>query len=100
MSARTRISVEEVRHVARLARIEIAEGELEGYRAQLDAILGYMAELDRIDVAGVEPTYHAVAIRAPLRDDRVRPSLPRDEVLAAAPQVEDGGFAVPRVLDT
>lgn len=94
-----RITLEQVRHVAHLARLELTEEELSAHRAQLDDILGYMEELDSLDVSGVEPTYHAVPMDAPLREDRVEASLPHDEALACAPSVEDDGFAVPRVLE-
>ena len=94
-----RITLEQVRHVARLARLELGEAELNAHRSHLDAILGYMEELDGVDVEGVEPTHHAVPLDAPLREDRVEPSLSRDEALEGAPLAEDGGFAVPRVME-
>lgn len=86
--------------MAGLARLELSDEELETYRAQLDAVLGYMEELDAIDVTDVEPTHHAVDLVTPLREDEVAPPLPRDEVLAQAPRAEDGGFAVPRVVES
>lgn len=94
-----RITLEQVRHVAHLARLELTDEQLETYREQLDTILGYMEELDAIDVSGVEPTHHAVPMDAPLREDRVAPSLSREEALEGAPQTADGGFVVPRVLE-
>lgn len=93
-----KITLEQVCHVADLARLALPESELETMRSQLASILDYMAELDAIDVEGVEPSYHAVALAAPLRPDVVQPSLPREESLAAAPQTAAGGFAVPRVM--
>jgi len=94
-----RITLEQVRHVAGLARLELGEEELSAHQRQLDAILGYMEELDAIDVEGVEPTHHAVPLNAPLREDRVEPSLSQEEALEGAPLAEDGGFAVPRVVE-
>lgn len=94
-----RITLDQVRHVAHLARLELSEEALHTYREQLDAILGYMEELDALDVSGVEPTHHAVPMDAPLREDRVEPSLSREEALEGAPLAEDGGFAVPRVME-
>lgn len=95
---RTRITTEDVAHVARLARLELSSDELEGQRVQLARILDYMAELDAVDVSDVPPTFHTTVTEAPLRDDRVAPSLDRDAALANAPRVEEEGFAVPRVL--
>jgi aspartyl-tRNA(Asn)/glutamyl-tRNA(Gln) amidotransferase subunit C len=94
-----KLTLDEVRKVAHLARLALADGEDETMRAQLEQILAYMAELDAVDVSGVEPTYHAIPLDAPLRADVIRPSLPRDEALSAAPAAEEGGFAVPKVLD-
>lgn len=65
----------------------------------LDAILGYVALLDAVDTAGVEPTAHAITLVSPLREDQVVPSLDRDEALAAAPASNDGGFSVPKVME-
>ena len=81
-----KISIDEVRKVARLARLALSEEETVRMQAQLDSILGYVAEIDGLDVAGVEPTFHAVPRVAPLRVDVVRPSLARAETLAAAPK--------------
>lgn len=94
-----KITSEEVRRVAALARLALSEEEVQPMRTNLDAILGYVAELDGLDLEGVEPTFHAVPMTCPLRPDTVRPSLEREDALAAAPAVEAGGFAVPRVLE-
>jgi aspartyl-tRNA(Asn)/glutamyl-tRNA(Gln) amidotransferase subunit C len=94
-----KITPEEVRHVAHLARLSLDDDEVRAMSAELDAILRYMAELDAIDVASIEPTYHSVPMNAPLRRDRVERSLDREEVLDQAPATEAGGIAVPRVLE-
>ena len=94
-----KISLDEVRKVARLARLALSEQEAVDTQARLDAILGYMAELDSLDVRDVPPTFHAVPVVAALREDALVPSLPRDEVFAAAPAEEAGGFSVPVVLE-
>jgi aspartyl-tRNA(Asn)/glutamyl-tRNA(Gln) amidotransferase subunit C len=93
------ISLEEVRHVARLARLHVGEGELKAMQSQLDSILHFMAAMNEVSVDGVEPTTHAVPVRLRLQDDRLQPSLHRSEVLQAAPASRDGGFAVPKVLE-
>ena len=93
-----RITLSEVRHVAGLARLAVTDEEAERLRGELDGILDYMAELDAIDLEGVEPTFHAVPIDAPLREDVVEPSLATDEALAQAPRAVDSAFALPRVI--
>lgn len=94
-----KISSDEVRRVARLARLALADADAEKMREQLDSILGYVAQLDALDVSAVEPTLHAVPMASPLRADEVQPSLSRTEVLAAAPASDAGGFSVPRVME-
>ncbi len=94
-----RLTLDDVHRVAVLAALELDDDEAREMCAQLDSILEYMAALDRTDVTGVDPTFHPVPNTGPLRDDEVRPSTPREEVLAAAPASEAGGFAVPKVLD-
>jgi aspartyl-tRNA(Asn)/glutamyl-tRNA(Gln) amidotransferase subunit C len=66
---------------------------------ELDSILGYMAELDSVNVSNVPPAFEALGIHAPLRPDEVAPSLDRQELLAGAPAQDQGGFAVPKVLE-
>jgi aspartyl-tRNA(Asn)/glutamyl-tRNA(Gln) amidotransferase subunit C len=94
-----KISLEDVKRVAKLARLALADEDAARMQKQMDAILGYMAELDALDVGDVSPTFHAVPMDAPLRPDVVTRSLPHDEAFAAAPEVEANGFAVPKVLE-
>jgi len=90
----------EVAHLARLARLALGDDELDRLASQLDVILGAVAQIGEVtDAADVPPTTHAVPLENVMRADVVRPSLPRDEVLAAAPAAEDGRFRVPRILD-
>lgn len=93
------ISLEQVRHVAELARLELDDEEMETMRTQLDAVLGYMAKLEELEVSEVQPTFYSIEMRAPLRPDRVKPSLPHEDALRAAPAEKEGGFAVPRVIE-
>ncbi len=93
-----RISTDDVAHVARLARLELRPDELESFTAQLGAVLDHAADLDSLDLDGVEPTAHPLPLSNVLRSDEVGPTLDPDEVLAAAPAVEDGQFRVPPVL--
>jgi len=89
----------EVAHLARLARLALAEEELDVYASQLDVILTSVARVSEVAAADIEPTSHAVPLTNVFRDDVTLPCLDRDEVLAAAPAAEDGRFRVPRILD-
>jgi|SRR5581483_7041936 len=92
------ISREEVAHVARLARLELTDDELELFTSQLAAVLDHAADVEALDVGGVPPTSHPYPLRNVFREDKVRPGVDRDAVLAAAPDVEDGRFRVPPIL--
>ena len=94
------ITREQVAHLARLSRLALEDDELDYLAEQLDVILGAVAKIGEVqDVEGVAPTTHAVPLENVTRPDVVRPSLPRDAVLAGAPEAEDGRFRVPRILD-
>ena len=93
-----RITRDDVAHVADLARLTLSDEELDRFTDQLAAVLDHARDVEALDTAGVPPTAHPLPLRNVLRDDEVRPSLDRDEVLAAAPATEDHRFAVPPVL--
>lgn len=94
------ISRDEVAHLARLARLALDDDELDRLAGQLDVILSAVAKIGEVsDADGVRPTTHAVPLENVTRPDVVRPSLPREAVLAGAPEAEDGRFRVPRILD-
>ncbi len=93
-----RITREDVAHVARLARLRLTDDELDLYTGQLGVILDHAADVASLDLDGVAPTAHAMAVTNVLRSDTPRPGLDRDEVLAAAPEVEQHRFRVPRIL--
>jgi aspartyl-tRNA(Asn)/glutamyl-tRNA(Gln) amidotransferase subunit C len=94
-----KITLAEVEHVARLARLALDADEKDRMRSQLDAILGYVEQLRRVDTEGVEPTAHVLPLVNIMRDDEVRPSYPVDAMLANAPDAQDGQFRVPRILE-
>ena len=94
-----KITLAEVEHVARLARLALDADEKERMRSQLDAILGYVEQLRRVDTEGVQPTAHVLPLVNVLREDEVRPSYPVDAMLANAPDAQDGQFRVPRILE-
>lgn len=100
-----RISRAEVAHLARLARLAVTDEELDTFAGQLDVILGAVARVGEVTrgPAGhgaddIPPTTHAVSMTNVFRPDVVTPSLPREAVLAGAPDVEDDKFRVPRIL--
>lgn len=96
MSAITRA---EVAHLARLARLDLAEDELDHYAEQLDVILTSVARVSEVAADDIPPTSHPVPLVNVTRPDVARPGLPRAEALAAAPAVEDDRFRVPRILE-
>ena len=93
-----RITRAQVAHVARLARLDVTDEELEIFTTQLADVLDHAADVEALDTEGVPPTAHPLPIDNVFREDVVRPSLDREEVLAMAPAVEGGRFRVPRIL--
>ncbi|MDA8264905.1 MAG: Asp-tRNA(Asn)/Glu-tRNA(Gln) amidotransferase subunit GatC [Actinomycetota bacterium] len=92
------ISLEEVRHVAKLARLELTPEELVTLQAELSALLDHVDKIRRLDTRDVEPTAHPLPLSNVFRPDEVRPGLDREEVLDAAPSVESHRFLVPSIL--
>ena len=95
----SRLTLDDVLHVARLARVALGEDEMESMRNDLDAILGYVAKLNEIDVCDVEPTTHAIPLEMPMRKDTVIKTLSQDDVLSNAPSVQDSMFKVPKTVE-
>jgi aspartyl-tRNA(Asn)/glutamyl-tRNA(Gln) amidotransferase subunit C len=93
-----KITKAEVAYVARLARLEFTEEQMDLFTVQLNAILDYVGKLAELDTTGVEPTSHAMEVTNAFRDDIVGESLPVEEALSNAPEREDGFFVVPRVI--
>jgi aspartyl-tRNA(Asn)/glutamyl-tRNA(Gln) amidotransferase subunit C len=91
------ITREDVLHVARLARLEIPEGEVDRVREELGAILEAVGKVGELDLAGVEPTSHPLAVVNVWAEDEPRPSLSPEEALANAPDPAEGAFRVPAV---
>ena len=89
----------EVAHLARLARIDLGEEELDHFATQLGVIIAAVARVAEVAADDIPPTSHSVPLTNVLREDVVGPCLSPDEVLAAAPATEDGRFRVPRILD-
>ena len=88
----------DVTHVARLARLDLSEEEVEQFTIQLGAVLEHFASVAALDTSDVPPTSHPIPLSNVLRSDERAPTLDRDVVLAMAPAEEDGRFRVPRIL--
>jgi aspartyl-tRNA(Asn)/glutamyl-tRNA(Gln) amidotransferase subunit C len=91
------IGREEVLHVAKLARLELSDDEIERFREQLSAILEAVGTVSELDLSGIEPTSHPLDVVNVWDEDEPRPCLPREEALANAPDPEGGFFGVPAV---
>lgn len=89
------IDREQVLHVARLARLHLDDSELERMAGELNAVLEHVERISSLDLEGVAPTSHVVALENVLRPDEPEPCLPRERVLASAPDPADGAFRVP-----
>jgi aspartyl-tRNA(Asn)/glutamyl-tRNA(Gln) amidotransferase subunit C len=89
------IDRDEVLHVARLARLRLGDDEVERMAGELSQILGHIEKIGQLDLEGVEPTAHVVALENVLRADEPRTSMDRERALEQAPEAADGGFRVP-----
>ena len=94
----TQISSEDVRKVAKLARLELKKEEMNNYASQLKKILGYVAQLEKVDTNEIEPTTRAVEVVNVLRNDSVIQTTSREELLDLAPLREGDFFRVPKIL--
>jgi aspartyl-tRNA(Asn)/glutamyl-tRNA(Gln) amidotransferase subunit C len=94
-----KLTIEQVRHVATLARLSLSPEEEQRYATQLSAVLDAVAQLQEPDVSNVEPTSHATLASSLLREDVTRPSLPPEKGLANAPAKMGTAFAVPKIIE-
>jgi aspartyl-tRNA(Asn)/glutamyl-tRNA(Gln) amidotransferase subunit C len=94
-----KISRAEVEHVARLARLELSEPELDTFTAQMDAILAYVEKLKALDTDGIVPTSHAVPMENAFREDVLAESIGIENAVANAPKHTEGFFQVPKVIE-
>jgi aspartyl-tRNA(Asn)/glutamyl-tRNA(Gln) amidotransferase subunit C len=95
----SKITIDEVKETALLARLQLSDEELQRMTRELDSILGYMQQLDGLELAGVEPTTHAVPLDCPLRADELGPHLTIEEALADAPRSLEQLFEVPKIIE-
>lgn len=93
------ISVEEVRYIARLARLQVAPGEEERIAAQMSRILDYVDQLKELDTEGVAPMSHVLPLQNVVREDAVRPRITHEDALRSAPDADEDFFRVPRVIE-
>ena len=95
----SRISEEQVKYVAHLARLSFNDEEIKTFTTQLDDIIGFAEQLNELDTEGIEPTTHVLDMYNVMRKDEVQPSLPREEALKNAPLQEDGQIKVPMIME-
>ncbi len=91
------ISTQEVKHVAKLARLELTEEETEKYSKQLGDILKYVEQMNEVDTTGVEPMPHAIPVYNVMREDIVKYEQTKEELMSNAPFEENGFFRVPKI---
>ncbi|QAS52119.1 Asp-tRNA(Asn)/Glu-tRNA(Gln) amidotransferase subunit GatC [Halobacillus litoralis] len=95
----SRISKDEVKHVANLARLAITEEEATTFTKQLDDIITYAEQLNELDTTGVEPTTHVLDLKNVMRKDEPKKWITQEDALKNAPDQKDGQFKVPSVLE-
>ncbi len=91
------ISTDDVKHVAKLARLELTDDEINKYSKQLGGILKYVEQMNEVDTTGIEPMPHAIPVYNVMREDVVKYEQTKDELMANAPYEEDGFFRVPKI---
>lgn len=92
------VSKDDVRHLATLSQIDVSDEQAEALTTQLDNIVKYINMLDELDTDGVEPTFQVTGLQNVMRDDVIEEQLPREALLALAPDQEAGQVKVPKVL--
>ncbi|MCD8048111.1 MAG: Asp-tRNA(Asn)/Glu-tRNA(Gln) amidotransferase subunit GatC [Clostridia bacterium] len=93
------ISISDVEHVAKLARLHLTEDELHAMQKDLGDIIEFADTLNSLDTEGVNPSAHAVAVQNVLREDETKESFDREKLLMNAPMQEDGCYIVPKVVE-
>ncbi len=94
-----RISIEEIEHIASLARLSLSEKEKELFGSQLSSILDYMEKLNELDTRNIEPTSHVLPLSNVMRNDIPGPSIPREDALMNAPDHTEKFFRVPKIIE-
>lgn len=91
------ISTDDVKHVAKLARLELTDDEINKYSKQLGDILKYVEQMNEVDTTGIEPMPHAIPVYNVMREDVVKYEQTKEELMSNAPYEEDGFFRVPKI---
>jgi aspartyl-tRNA(Asn)/glutamyl-tRNA(Gln) amidotransferase subunit C len=94
-----RLTLEQIAHVARLARLAMSEDEMRQMEKHINNLMAQFERLQELDTTGVEPTAHSFPVYNVMREDEVRPSLSQDEILANAPDQRDGCLLVPIIVE-
>lgn len=94
-----KITTEDVKEVAELARLEFVDDEIENFRSQFENILKFISKLDELDIQDIKPTTHVLDVSTPQREDEVKGWIKQDDAMKNAPQPEDGFFGVPKVIE-
>jgi len=92
------LSVKDVEYVSKLSRLSFGEDEKKDFVEKLNSVVEYIEKLEEVDVEGVKPMYHAVDVKNVFREDEVKPSFKREDMISNAPDVEGGCFRVPKVV--
>ncbi|KGX90218.1 glutamyl-tRNA amidotransferase subunit C [Pontibacillus halophilus JSM 076056 = DSM 19796] len=95
----SRISEEQVKHVAQLARLHVTEEEAQMFTKQLDDIISFAEQLNELDTEGVKPTTHVLDLKNVMRKDEPKKWITQEEALKNAPEQKDGQFKVPSILE-
>lgn len=94
-----KITKDQVKYVANLARLNVSEAEADELCTQMADIIAFADELNKVDTEGIEPTNHAIKVENVLREDVVKESYDRDEIIKNAPMKQAGCYAVPRIVE-
>ena len=92
------VTIKDVEHIAKLAKLEFSESEKEKFTHQFNDILKYMEQLNSLDTSNVEPLSHVIELQNVFREDNIKPSIPTDEALKNAPDKTEEHFKVPKVI--
>jgi aspartyl-tRNA(Asn)/glutamyl-tRNA(Gln) amidotransferase subunit C len=94
-----KITKEEIEHIAVLARLSLSEKEKQVFGSQLSSILDYMEKLNELDTKDIEPTSHVLSLSNVMRNDTLRPSIPKDDALTNAPNHTENFYRVPKIIE-
>ena len=94
-----KITKDQVLYVADLARLDLDEASIDKFAGQIGTILDYVDKLKEVDTEGIRPTSHAISLTNAFREDEPNEHLERDQALANAPEIEDGSFIVPKIIE-